>query len=318
VIEFREKIKSIEDWTPNCSYCQYTESISPISLRLFSDRFIKSDDDLTLELQLDITCNGGCVICGPHLSTFWQSQFKKFNIQDVVPIKLKAEPNIVKDILSVVDIQKCKRILFSGGEALLSSHDLEIITAIKDKSVVTLQYITNGSVKPSAERAALWAQFKEVKLICSIDAIEKQFEYIRYPLQWDEVEHNLLTMRDTMPESVTFGINHTATAMSLYYTDRFIEWHSEKFNSNRFGKQHFYTIHPAHGTWNTSCIPDDLRNIIIEKYGSDSIVGKLAHGITYSRIDHEHLIGFTDEWDNNRNLHWEDVFPEMVQYMKLN
>jgi organic radical activating enzyme len=320
--EFRQKINNITDWTPACSSCQRTESLSTdlghVSTRIRSFSDITEDSDAYLELQLDITCNGGCVICGPWLSTFWQQHARKFDIHNISDNKIRIAANNVAEVLQTVDLQKCRRILFTGGEALLSSIDLEVIRQIKDKSNLVLHYVSNGSVYPSAERIGFWAECKFVTIILSVDATAQQFEYNRYPLKWDQVQANILRMRAELPDNVRFRINHTTTPMSILYSDRFFSWLEKNLPTNRAGVEVTVNFHSAHGVWNINAMHPDLKRLVLEKYPASSMVHKVALTSEYDPGSHRKLLEFASKWDKHRNLYWQQVFPDIVPYMQLN
>ena len=112
-------------------------------------------------------------------------------------------------ILSFIDIQQTKKILFLGGEPFLSDVDTRILPLIKNPSVVSLQYTTNGSIYPSQTHINLWSKFQTVLINFSLDGIGDRFDYIRYPLKWNQVEKNMIRMIEQLPGNVRFKSNHT-------------------------------------------------------------------------------------------------------------
>ena len=313
--DYRNELDTVNDWTNNCSLCQTAEEVNGVSGRTRSFKDIENDTDLFLDLQLDMTCNGGCVICGPHFSTFWQQQKRKFDIHSFNESKIRLEDNHLDTIKSIANIQKCTRINFSGGDTMLMKLDIELLNEIKDKSKLNLQYATNGSNWPGEERINLWKQCKSVNVALSIDGVESQFEYIRYPLVWKEVEENIQRMKQTLPDNVIFRIGHTTTPMSILYSDRMFNWVNKNISHNRLGVETKINFHGATGVWNMNSLSEELRTIVINKYGPESVVSKVASRSQYNERSHIELLNFTNKWDKHRNLYWQEIFPEVVHYL---
>lgn len=260
-------------------------------------------DSSYLELQIDKTCNGGCIICGPWHSSFWQNEMK------VVPIKNKSQVDPIEKILSIIDVQKVRKILFLGGEPFLSETDKKILSLIKQPELVNLQYTTNGSIYPSQDRIDLWKPFRSVLINFSIDGIGEKFNYIRYPLRWDKVRDNMINMRDHLPGNVKFKMNHVVNILNLYYHDEFTRWHSSDFCQDRFGNEINYTFTPAVGVeLDPSNVTDKLYDLILSKYPTDSKVFKVIQNKT---VDTDKILRFLGEIDDRRKLNWRDVFPEI-------
>ena len=54
-----------------------------------------------------------------------------------------------------------------------------------------IHYNTNGTQYPEEEILELFPHFKHVHVAFSIDDVEEQFEYQRYPATWSEVNSNI-------------------------------------------------------------------------------------------------------------------------------
>ena len=96
----------------------------------------------------------------------------------------------------IFDFSKLKHMSFvNGGEPLktdthlLYLRELEKIDHLKN---VSLDYITNGSIKPCDEAVSLWRKAKEVNFNVSVDGIYEHFNYHRWPLNFNHVEANYI------------------------------------------------------------------------------------------------------------------------------
>jgi organic radical activating enzyme len=251
-----------------------------------------------VEIQTDNTCNGGCIICGPWHSSYWQSELKQFSIKPV------EDP--IDKILSHIDIQKTRKILFLGGEPFLSNTDLRILPLIKNPELVKLQYTTNGSIYPSQTHIDLWSRFQDVLINFSLDGIHERFNYIRHPLKWQQVEKNIFRMLDELPSNVRFTSNHTINILNLYYHDEFEDWYTKLMSSTRFIK---FAFNPCSGILSPTQVPNKLFNLLVDKYGNDSKVVRTVTNNNHN--DQSEPLTYLSELDTRRGLDWRQVFPEI-------
>ena len=56
-----------------------------------------------------------------------------------------------------------------------------------------------------------------IKIIFSVDGIGKKFEYIRTPLQWDQVNDNMHKILDMKYPNITADLSYTINPLNLYY-----------------------------------------------------------------------------------------------------
>lgn len=310
-IKYRAKLNSIDSQTyPGCEPCNFLNNeIKRKTWRDHSFEIVPDDAELGdasyVEIQIDRTCNGGCIICGPWYSSYWVNEEKK------IPIQTQTRREYVDQILSIIDIQKTRKINFLGGEPFLTTTDTEILEKIRDPSQVELQYTTNGSIFPGNDRIKRWKEFKSVMINFSIDAIGTKFEYIRYPLNWATVEENVIRLRNILPESIAkFKINHTVNIFNLYYLDEFEHWYNTVFNSNKFLNNRVipYTFSPANGVLSPHAVPQKLYDLMAKKYSSDSRSMKV---ITTTRFSSVPVLNYINRLDQRRNLDWRTVFPDI-------
>lgn len=259
----------------------------------------KVGDSSYLELQIDRTCNGGCIMCGSWYSSFWANELKEFQPAPVV------DP--LDQILKLIDVQKLRKINFLGGEPFLSDTDSRILPLIAHPELVDLQYTINGSIYPSQERITQWKKYKSVLINFSIDGIGDRFEYIRYPLKWKTVNGNLSRMIRELPDNVKFKANHTINIFNLYYHNEFDIWYNE---IKKLGRLDDYTFSPANGVLEAFSVTDKLLTLLKSKYDADSKVIKLVNNnINNNKTE---MLKFITELDARRGLNWQQVFPEIA------
>lgn len=302
---YREEIKNADAYTyPGCHICNELEAQGiPATMRNSSFNDIPEDsesgDATFLEIQLDRTCNGGCIVCGPHFSSYWQQELRTAGI----PVMDNTKEDHLGKICKIVDIQKARKINFLGGESFLTDEDTRLLKDIKNPELVTLQYSTNGSVHPSKQRQQLWTNFKRVNISFSIDGVNDRFDYIRYPLKWKKVSDNFLKFQDELPKNVVFSVCHTVNIFNLYYYDEFKNWYDTTGLPERR-----LSYNPAFGLLSPYSVSEKLHERIVEKYGKDH---KVTRTINNTELNPTELLEFMDGIDYRRNLNWRDVFPEI-------
>jgi len=301
--KYRELVGNINsNESPYCHICNYADSKNIPSMRktLANTPVFEGaefGDPSFLEIQIDRTCNAACIMCGPQFSSVWAQELK-------IPILPKIRVNYVEKIMRAVDPSKIRKINFLGGEPFLLDDDLHALEKIPDPSKVYLFYSTNGSIYPSKEKIALWKNFKRVVVSFSIDGVGSRFEYIRYPLSWQQVIDNMKRAQDSMPPNVVLKICHTVNFFNLYYYDEFLDW------SDSIGQSEgTISYNPAFGILSPSKVTPALKELIDLKYGADHCV---TNTVSSTDLDPKQILCYITELDQRRKSNWRSVFPEIA------
>jgi hypothetical protein len=308
IVQWRNSMNEIDSYQePLCNNCNYVErSQVKDSRRQLSFQYVPDNaevgDPAWLEIQTDLTCNGGCVTCGPWHSSYWAQELGQ-------PIKISQREDSLHKISELVDLQRTNHVVILGGEPFLSDTDERLLDYIKDPSKVSLQITTNGSVYPNDKKLESWKHFKSVLLNFSIDGVGSRFEYLRYPLKWNRVEQNMLQLDQEASANVRCKINHTFTSLNLYYFDEFYQWyqHHRTAATNRRGWA--LTTTPAVGILSPQTVSHALQKLVHDRYGQQRPTTVIEHTVQ-SRPD---LRAFLQGIDKRRGLSWKRTFSEIVQ-----
>jgi hypothetical protein len=311
--------ESINDWTDNCISCKVLEDANQLSLRQAGDDWIsdeQSQDPVSIDIRLDSECNAACVICGQETSSLWRKEnLKLYN----KTLKLDKTDTFVDktidQIINTVSLAKLKYVKFFGGEPLFTDTHLKFIRHIPHPEQVTLHYTTNGSIYPNDEVLETWKKFKTVVFAASLDGIEEQFDYVRWPLPWNKVSKNLIRLQENKDIcNLIFRVEFTANFLNAYYFDRLENWVVENFNSNLSGDTTEINIHPCYGVWDLDKMPAKIRELVMEKYPKEHRIHSLVDNLSppTSLIPWENFVNI---WDRRRNNSWQTAFPDLVQYL---
>ena len=319
LLDNRKKLfESISDWTANCNKCQVLENAGQQSLRQSGPDWIpdsiNSRDPVTIDIHLDNECNAACVTCNPHSSSLWtreqsKLQNKKITIQHITPT------SAIDRIVSAVSLEKVKYIKFFGGEPLFTDTHLKFLEHVPHPEQVTLHYTTNGSIYPNQEVLNVWKKFKLIIFAASLDGIEEQFNYIRWPLTWSKVSKNLLRIRDNKRiPNLMFRIEFTANFLNAYYFDRLESWVQQNLITNQWGDKTDLNVHLCFDSpWDLNKMPKLVQNLVIEKYPKDHVIHKMVANITpTTSINLISWQNFVATWDTRRNNSWKTAFPDLI------
>ena len=319
-----EKIRQTEDWIPECSYCYNLEAAGTSSPRITKDvDLVYTEDDkigdpVKVELQLDDDCNAACLICGTWNSTTWQEyEVKTLKTTEISYRWLTTVDQRVEAVKNTIDFDKTKQVHFFGGEPFNSNTQLKMLQLMNRPENINLVYTTNGSVFPCDETLELWKKFKSVHIGISLDGVGEQFNYLRWPLQWHQVENNLKKYT-TLGDNITLNTSFTATPFNIFYIDKYTEWAIEFAKNNdtpKTKKFHgwFLNPHPVVGLNITmSSSPPALKEVIKQKYGMHSRIFKLIQEFDLEKC--KHMIEYVQFHDAKRKLNWRETFPDIVQY----
>jgi hypothetical protein len=178
-----------------------------------------------LDLRLGHTCNLKCIMCSPHDSSKWVSDYKKVfplfenkELKDQMHWEEKTfnnrwyeHPTFWEEMFK--QIPNLKQVYFAGGEPLMiKEHKMFLEEIIRQgyADKILIRYNSNGLLI-SDDIIELWKQFKKVKFAVSIDDVAERNHYIRYPTDWSVLEQSMHKL-DNTPDNIHVSI---ATAIQI-------------------------------------------------------------------------------------------------------
>jgi sulfatase maturation enzyme AslB (radical SAM superfamily) len=169
------------EWILGCEKCYWEEELGHKSLR---EEFNEVYDAETvglefLEIGLDNLCNLTCDGCNSEFSTSWIAKEKRLFG------KANSGYQAVEDIRTLP--ASLKKILFLGGEPLITRKHLDVLSLHPNPNDCTVIYNTNATFIPSEECLEKWKEFKKIHFIVSIDGVGKVNEQVRSGTKWQSV-----------------------------------------------------------------------------------------------------------------------------------
>lgn len=306
-------------WDDSCYNCQNLENAGIPSYRQgmieqFGERYNLSGP-LKLDLTLSNSCNLACRTCGPMASTFWQKHLKNNKLP--IPILSKESlPTVeyIAKLLQKFDLSNLEVVLFAGGETLMGNDYWKVLEFIIDavphaKEKLTVCFQTNGTQPIDKKRHSLLERVRLVKIHISIDGIERQFEYLRWPAKWEHFVSNIFSWRDNLPPNVMFVLEETVSIFNLMFMDRLENWAANNFSTNLAGDPTIHSRHLAMGTFAL----DGLTSEYVDSL-PDSTRGLLPSTFRENPKRIKDVLDEIKKFDDIRGENWGQVFPELLSF----
>lgn len=280
-----------------CNRCWQNEKLGYTSRRQSAIEFfnLPAQDNTVVFESLDHcatwACNLACIMCGPYSSSTWATELA-LSTTDLVILGRKSQKK--NKIYNLLNFSEIKKIHFNGGEPLLNPDQIEILNQI-DLSNTVISYNTNGTIWPSDQLIELWRSAKLVRLFFSIDAVDRQFEYIRYPADWTQVSNNITKMKQELPGNVMFSFNSTVGCYNAFEILDVWQWFEKNLSTNREGDVSDFCLQLAYNYDIANLVVDAKQDIIKQS----SKIPQLAMVTNYTRSVIEHPSNL--EWQQKLN-----------------
>ena len=260
-------------WHNDCKTCDYAEQNGKRSTRVALNNGIVElyhkgyatmpttweevykRDILRMDYWIGDMCNLACLTCGPPNSSLWR-QILGYTVD-----KQKITTNRFWD---QIDLSKLVDVHIHGGEPFLSKEHTEFVQAVPNKKQVNLVYNTNGTVRPNQKVFDAWKEYNHVNLHFSFDAIGKQFEYLRWPAQWDQALETFEYIMENLEHNSCIVIYMVESVLNYHYIEEFKSWWNKNYPTDKHGHPITIDVATAYGGWGPWAL-DDFRLDYVEK-----------------------------------------------------
>jgi MoaA/NifB/PqqE/SkfB family radical SAM enzyme len=323
-----------------CKLCFEAEDAGFRSKRISDYEYFKDLDNNgsieLVELYLGNTCNLKCRTCNPYSSSQWVDEYFEVYVKtkpdntytNVNQYATQINSNRIwhnegsafwQDLTN--HLGTIKQFLIYGGEPWLSKSLWTMLQTCVDMGVaknISLNFATNGT-QYSKEKIDLFRHFKKVIVMLSIDAVGKQFEYIRHPAKWNNVFDNckkLLELRDSSP-NVEIIWSPVVSTLNIMYLQDLITIAEDLGVMLAFNKVDYPQW------YNIAVIPENLKLAIIRKLEAikcndnnrkfmRSFISIMRNS-TYDADAWQKFLDYTKIHDGIRGEDFASTFPELYQ-----
>lgn len=303
-----------------CQDCWKQEEVGQTSMRQ-SHSLNKSDLTIKKEIQnkklkylvIDSgnVCNLACRTCNPWSSSAW---FKEYNEKNSKKFNFAVKQTDTAYLINE-EFQELEWLSVLGGEPFQNLDHLQVLEVIVQQGYAkncTLGYVTNGTVKMSDKIKDISEHFKLIRLTLSIDATEKQFEYIRTNGDWNQLVNNIADFSSI--KNIVLGAHPTISALNIFYLDELFQW----FTNLSISYSLVFCERPTYYSFN---IFNDKQKIeLIEHLKKSKFdVATIINHINHSVFDQSALEQFWLEIESTKKLKGLDAevyIPKLLDFLK--
>lgn len=305
-----------------CKTCWDQEKYTGRSLRTSSIEYYHDSLDTpyqvsgpqNLDWNVEPICNAKCIICSSYHSSAWAAEDQKFMPGSALPVRTASQAKR-NSIIDAIDFSTLKRIYFNGGEPVLSQDPELILQKLDDVGSLEntqVAFNMNGSCMPSKNLIELLKRAERVNVFVSIDGTDQQFEYIRYPLNWNLVKSNIDQIMqmgfDEICMSATLGIHN------IHIAQRTEDWWNDYTKSYRGQIVINNTYQLVFGSLGINSASNTLKDQLLKDFQNTSgSVADLVTNCLESCAGTDQWINWLDNLDRRRSLSWRQTFPELYQ-----
>lgn len=252
-----------------------------------------------VKLATSNLCNGQCVICSSDASSSWAQIRPSKKTYQILP----------KSSYNTINWDQIVQLTFLGGEPLLEKKNFEILenlVQLKNTNCL-VSFITNGSVELSNKQKRILSNFARLNFCLSIDGIERNFEYLRYPLRWTQLLENLEFMR-TVSDNIS--VSATITNLGIFDYSNMIDFFIDKKLP--------YICKPVEnpGVFGPSNWPIDVREHILDR--NQKYKNQVAHFLSSRDFDPKLYQAFQQEvidQDQLKRISIKNFMPEVSKIL---
>ena len=250
-------------WPDECIRCKEIENIQNKSVRQQSlDRHAplldSRSDYLVLGGVLDNVCNSACQTCNETLST---------KIGSLLSKKYTKINNSA--LINTLPVERIVQMDINGGEPSASPNYLKLLENLPP-NVKHLRVNTNGSrlitVLPDLVKRGI-----KVTVTVSLDGIGSRHDYVRWPVKWQDVEHNIQTYQNMgLHELNTWTTVSALNIGDLKNIFSYVEQNNLKNSWALLENPSVLSVKHSNHLTRQADVPDELKHIVAS--GEDNTV----------------------------------------------
>lgn len=247
-------------WPNECIRCQQTEQINNSSIRLNSIEFDKHQiqtDYLTVGGVLDNVCNSACQTCNANLST------KIGSLESSNYIRIDNS-----DRFWALPLDRVVHLDVNGGEPSASKNYRRMLKNIPD-NVTSVRINTNCSLV-IPEIKELSNRGIQVTVTVSLDGVGRRHDYVRWPIKWQDFEHNLMKYRDMDVDLNTWTTVSALNIGDLKNIFSYVQQHELKNSWALLEDPSVLSVKHSNHFTRTADVPYELKHVVAT--GDDNTV----------------------------------------------
>lgn len=314
----------------HCKRCWNDELVGIKSRRLnYSKNKISSAVDTKvieyIDLRLGNKCNLKCKMCFPAWSNQIQQHFiaaKEHGIINDFNRHIDADTysesehyDYLKRVLgAILNTPTIKTIMLAGGEPFVMSEVEWFLNQLVDnkRTDISMNILTNVTVVTD-RMVRLLGKFKSVVMQCSIDGVEEDIEYQRFPSKWSVIENNFIKLYQSGLKTTLVPCFSQLNTLSVL---KFLTWTSS------FEKTPVFFNEVSHPSFlNFQLIPIEYRQELIKELETFQLpknvdknykvfFNKIKNNVRpITAVERKELKAATELWDFKSKIKYKEKYP---------
>jgi hypothetical protein len=190
------------------------------------------------EVRLSNLCNAQCVSCRPINSSKIASEIHNNLDNELLPVDIKNDYTIYKetyerkakhaDFINNIweNIEHIRLLELHGGEPWAEPMVIKLLDDISKTEYakqIEIKTFSNCSLL-TLDKIEVLDKFKGGTFICSIDGVGTQAEYVRYPLNWNEVTQGVKLVLDNLNSNWKVRTLTVSSILNIYNIDSIFDF----------------------------------------------------------------------------------------------
>mgnify|MGYP001085924722 CR=1 FL=1 len=292
-----------------------------------------------LDFTVSNKCNLACIHCNPFVSTGWTKDGKKLNREkpeywQESPVGFHgAEPSFMDNLFANPEyFRNLQWVALRGGEPLYDERCLEILQWFVDAGLshnIMLDISTNATVFDDDFRI-LFAQFKHVELMVSVEATDELYSVIRGGEHtWQDLNHNIEKFYEIENLEMVFAV--TVMISNVFDLPNVWEWFNKYHATRASISMSNVVVNPSY--LNIANMPANLKQRALESiqhipseawwpegsYHSEEFeyqtgIDDIRKGLSVTEHDQQqwkYFLQYTRDLDKMRNTDTFKLIPEI-------
>lgn len=318
---YKKYFEDNNDLHPSCIACTNDESKNVLSPRLKINETDFNDYDINkLDVVLGNSCNLACPFCSSYSSSLIDKLSNSLGIDNrpeswqPLTNKLSAGSSKTPDVIAkILQTHKVHTLKLIGGEPFLKENWDKIADVIdqgycKD---LHLEVTTNGTII-NDEIFSRLRKTKSVHLRISIDSIEKNYEFIRWPHSWKKMNKNLNYLKNNNKENIRVSVTNLVNIFNFEFLPNIEEYFQDVKDFVGYSTE----IKPLTHLMNYQNLPKYIIDDVKNKIKSTNLKNRISYSptqYTKEQLRREFVVLL-----NQRNMKASDVIGPMTrEYFEL-
>jgi hypothetical protein len=267
---------------------------------LYQDCVDSKAEIVHYKIDTNNVCNATCTTCSSRSSSAWAKLEK-----DQGQYPAKTWQLYPADVDKKINYHTAKSIGFRGGEPFMSKTNFYILEKLAEAQNYNcfISFTTNGSFELTTKQISLIKLFPNMNFCFSIDGIGSVFEYVRYPLKFDQIQKNI---EFCQTHDIIASVSYTLSNLNILYHNQTVEW----FDHHNLK----YIVNPVYSPscFSPSSLPEQVKQQIKQSLPAElqSLIDShsLQHDRNFKKFKQE--IAKQDSWKNIQLKHY---LPELAK-----